>query len=91
MLSGSNKRFLLATLCFAVYFAPVYSQLSNFFISHGNNLSSVDCNGILFAPITNQYHQALGAGAVWLRNQSGASGVYIWLVNDIDFKGNHIE
>ena len=70
MLVGSDKKFLFAALFIAnVYSTPVYSQSSNFFITHGNNLSSVDCNGILFAPITNQYHQALGAGSVWLRKQ----------------------
>src|SRR3982074_61752 len=70
MLIISNKKLLLASLFFAnVYCTSVYSQSNNFFIVHGNNLSSVDCNGLLFAPITNQYHQALGAGAVWLRNQ----------------------
>ena len=42
MLVGSNKKFLFAPLfCANVYCTTVYSQSGSFFVTHGNNLSSV--------------------------------------------------
>src|SRR5438045_9621028 len=46
-----------------------FPQASNFFISHGDNLSQVSCGGVLFAPHTNQNFLAHNAGSVWLKNQ----------------------
>lgn len=57
-------QFLLLQLT-AINFS--YAQSSAFFAKKGNNISQVNCGGILYAPIQNKYHQAFGAGAVWVK------------------------
>ncbi|MES1220499.1 MAG: PKD domain-containing protein [Bacteroidota bacterium] len=48
----------------------ISAQASSFFVSHGNNISEINCGGILYAPLVNKYHQAFGAGAAWVRKQT---------------------
>src|SRR5436190_4415362 len=46
-----------------------FSQSTDFFIPHGDNLSEVSCGGILFGFHPNQNFIAHNAGSVWLKKQ----------------------
>lgn len=60
-------RWLPYQLLFAFLFllnAFAFAQSSSFFYKGGNNISKLNCGGVLFAPLQNQNHQAFGAGSV---------------------------
>jgi gliding motility-associated-like protein len=62
-----KNKIILLSLLFLASNRQCYSQSSAFFAKRGNNISDLSCGGILYAPIQNKYHQAFGAGAVWVK------------------------
>lgn len=57
-------KYALFVLSFFFLCSFVFAQAASFFYRQGNNISQLHCGGVLFAPLTNKFHQAFGAGSV---------------------------
>lgn len=60
-----KQGFLASLFCCVNGFA--FAQAASFFFRQGNNISQLNCSGVTFAPLTNQAHQAFGAGSVLVK------------------------
>jgi gliding motility-associated-like protein len=58
---------LFLSLIAASHASMLFCQANQFFVRHGNNISDLNCSGVLFAPLVNKYHQSFGAGSALIR------------------------
>jgi len=64
-----KQKRIIAFFIFSLCIGIARSQPSKFFVKRGNNISELTCSNIIFAPITDLYRRAEGAGAVWIKKQ----------------------
>ncbi|MGG9971188.1 PKD domain-containing protein [Ferruginibacter sp. SUN002] len=56
-------------IIFVVITFNCFSQAKEFFIKHGNNITSLSCGEMIFAPITTaENRKTQGAGSIWIKN-----------------------